>query len=171
MIIELSYEELRKMLVQERHSSALEALDELFFDSYEQLLKQREEALKASFSIDSARALENFRKVFDDLKRQRLNKLLFKSLRDCELNSLSSEGLVAQEKELYNELTRLLSEYLSAKIVKAEPALLRTRVVSPVSSFVGFDGSNYGPFNPGDSVELPREVALLLSKRGAVELV
>ncbi|MFH1780185.1 MAG: hypothetical protein ABH803_03530 [Candidatus Micrarchaeota archaeon] len=173
MLTEISYDELRKTLLQERQNSAIESLKEDFYSEYESLIKNREEDLQQKYSIEKAKIVENLRKVLNDLKKQRLHKLLFKALKDCEMNSGNKDGLITEEQSLYEELTTLLREYLSqAKQNNSktrEKTTEKFKVKTKISEFVGFDGNNYGPFTEGQVIELPKEIASFLETRQAIE--
>ena len=73
----------------------------------------------------------------------------------------------------YGELISLLSNYLSEanqNTSKKEKAKTKARVLAKITEFVGFDGKNYGPFNEGQTIELPEEIASFLEQRKAIEL-
>ncbi|NUN11461.1 DNA replication complex GINS family protein [Candidatus Micrarchaeota archaeon] len=165
-----SYDELRKFLVQERHSSSVQAVKEDFFTAYEQILEEKKKNIATKFSIEEARAIDSLQRLIQDLRKQRLYKILFKALRDCESSSISGEGLTTQEKELYNELIRLISEYLKVSVAekKKSTGVVKAKIASSIPEFVGFDGKTYGPFTEGEHVELPEEIASFLAKRNVI---
>lgn len=177
--MEVGYDALRKVLLQERHYSALSALEEDFFDQYAAFVKVQEVRLKESFSLDAAKEFENTVKALDGLKETRLQKILFKALRDLQNNSVNSEGLARAEKELYRTLVKTLMEYsrgsrspaVEAQEVRPEQPTMTVRILNDVKEFIGSDASQYGPFSTGQTVQLKKEIASFLVRKKAAAQV
>ncbi|MFH0922756.1 MAG: hypothetical protein V1811_01730 [Candidatus Micrarchaeota archaeon] len=171
--MEVGYDALRKVLLQERHYPALSALDEGFFDQYSAFVKAQEIRLKESFSLDAVKEFENTIKALDGLKETRLQKILFKALRDLQNDSVNSEGLAREEKELYRTLVKTLMEYSrgthltspEAQEVRPEPSVMTVRILNDVKEFIGADASQYGPFSIGQTVQLKKDVASFLVRK------
>lgn len=173
---EISFEELRKVHLAEKHSSILSQLSEDYFDVYLKYLRDFYTGLKADFSIEGAKTYENSRKVFLELARLRSHKIALKAFRDTRVNGVSSEGLTTQEKELYLSLLKLFNTYeetLSFKPVSqsAQPTAVKLEVLLDVEAFVSPSGSTIGPFSKGSVFEADSDTAALLVEKQLCKVV
>ena len=172
---EASFEALRKVQLQEKHESAISALDDDFFVKYRSLIDAQRDRLRKDFSLDAATSLENLRRLLSEVARKREQKLFLKALRDFHAGQVGGEGLSREERELYNSLIRLLSEY-EAAVIKAEQsaspqaqkAERKVRFTTDVPAFVGSSGASLGPFASGSVASLPADDAELLIEQGVV---
>jgi len=177
--MEIGYDALRKVLLQERHYATLASLEEAFFDQYAGFVKAQEARLKDSFSLEGAREFENTVKAIDSLKETRMQKILFKALRDLQNNSVNSEGLAREEKELYRTLVKILMDYsrgarltvVEAQEARPEPPTVAVRILNDVKEFIGADALQYGPFSAGQTIQLKKDVAMFLVRKKAAAQV
>jgi len=178
--MELSYEALRRIQLQEKHNATLTVVDEAFYESYAVFLAQQVERLRQAFSLDEVKLYENTQKILKEIIEKRQQKILLKALRDLKTGDVSSEGLARQEKELYIELLRLLqsheaslnSAFAGEKTVQEKPGekdTVAVRILVDLPAFVGMDSQPLGPFTASQVVELKKEEAELLIKRNAAE--
>lgn len=173
MAFETSFDALRSVQMQERHSPALVRLEDDFYSRYSAWLSEMDAQVKRSFSLEGAYILENARRALSDLFELRKQKLFFKALKDFRKGAVSSTGLSGQEKELYTRLITLLSQYQLA----LDPSLhasendVSVELLCDVPAFVGFDAQTYGPFKTGQSTRLPKKQADFLASKGVVKVV
>lgn len=174
---ELSYDELRKAQLKERHYSALQKLGEDYFDEFSSYVSKLEARLGEKYSGDDARAYENAFSVFKDLVSRRKHKIVLKALRDSRNDVFVTDGLARQEKKLYESLMGLFGDYSrelgfsrKPEPEKAEKEEVAIRILMDLPQFMASDTS-FGPFSKGQEVVLPVDAGALLLKRKAAEKV
>ncbi len=175
---ETSYEALRKVQLHEKNYAALSPLEDDFYGRYRVLLLQLRERLRASFSIDAASALEGTQRMLADVVRRREQKIFLKALRDFHAGTVDSTGLAAEEKEVYNSVTRMLGEYEERQVgglasspaaAKDEkPAFVSLTFLVDLPAFVGISGT-IGPFSANQKASLSRDDARLLVDQGVAQ--
>ncbi len=191
--MELSFEALRKIQLQERNFGALSALQDDFYESYSLWILEQQRALKAEFSIERMKAYENAKKILEETRQKREQKVLLKALKDFRNGTVSSDGLAREEKKLYLGAIAGLKEFeeTAASPVNAEkpaaqaiaiesqtaatataaeeiPAdVLKVKLLFDIPQFVGVDGTAYGPYESNQIEAIKREVAEILVRKGA----
>ncbi len=175
---ETSFEELRKVHLEEKHSSLLCPLPENFYDAYLSYLEVCSETLKNNFSIEKAKVFENTRGVFLELVRLRSQKVILKAFKDCRTGATTSEDLARQETGLYLALLKHLKEYENsfsrfkpADVPEAPKSVVRLELLENLPEFVSPSGKVFGPLSKGQFLEVDEETAgLLLAKSVAKTL-
>ncbi|HLD76376.1 MAG TPA: hypothetical protein VI874_05115 [Candidatus Norongarragalinales archaeon] len=168
--MEYSFDQLRKVQLQERHQPTLTQLPDDFYDAYQELIQNGEDRLKSQFGLESAKTLENARKALSDVFELRKQKIFFKALRDFQTGRVTSDGLAGKEKELYTGLIKLLSSaVLNPKALPIQGVTVE--VLADLPAFVGLDAKAYGPYKTGETVCLNAQQAGLLSKKGVVRVL
>lgn len=177
-MVEVSFDALRKIQLQERNYAALVPLEEDFFDAYRNHVEQQRKSLHESFSLDAASAYEGTRKLLSEVVSRRQQKIFLKALRDFHAGTVSGSGLAKEEKDLYNSLIKLLGGYESKlfesfaaeKTVVEKPAdcFMKVQLLSEVPQFVGVSGL-IGPFGANQVASLPKEDAKLLVSQGVAQ--
>ena len=173
---EISFEELRKIHLQEKHSSVLSPLSEAFFDTYLKYMEQFYSELKGGFSMEGAKTFENCKTVFMELVRLRCQKLVLKSFKDSRTNSIDTDGLTTQEKTLYLTLLKSFSNYESSLSVslaakKKPPISIVLEILQDVPEFVSQHGKSIGPFTIGATIQLDEETSQLLIEKQVAKRV
>ncbi len=183
--MEVSFEAVRKVQLQERNYSSLSKLDDDFYDKYLSFIKDLRCRLESGFSLEGAKAFENSDRVLKDIFEQRKHKIFFKAFRDMKNNSVDSNGLARQEKELYTSLITLLTSFNSALStesrgavpvgpavpVVSQPKKILVEFLVDLPQIAGVDSNTtIGPFLKGQEAELSERQASLLSKKGAVAI-
>ncbi|HLC38487.1 MAG TPA: hypothetical protein VJI71_03475 [Candidatus Norongarragalinales archaeon] len=174
-VMELNYDFLRGVLIQERQNGGLSALDDSFYSKCDDFLKNQDVFLKNSFSLEGARVLENSRKIVNELREARMRKILFKALRDLEANAINSSGLASEEKDFYRSIVSLLNSYKTSvsqqnASVSASQGV-SVRILADLPKMEMADGTESGPFSSGEIVALDESVAgLLLERKAAVRV-
>ncbi|MBI5229027.1 hypothetical protein HY991_02870 [Candidatus Micrarchaeota archaeon] len=193
MVLELSYEALRKIQLQEKHYSSLTKLEDDFFLQYRGWLKDQLKKLKGDFSLDAVKVYENALRILNDVAARRQQKIILKALKDLRSDDLGSpvllEGLTNEEKELYSSILKLLNDYESkvihslvearppvsvaeetpAEEVKEAPSEIPVRILVDLPEIVGPDSKTYGPFAASQTIILSKEIASLLIRKNAAE--
>ncbi|MFH1107554.1 MAG: hypothetical protein V1787_06720 [Candidatus Micrarchaeota archaeon] len=189
--MELSFEALRKVQLQERNFGALSALQDDFYESYSLWILEQQRALKSGFTIERMKVFENSKKILDEVRLKREQKILLKALKDYRNGAVSSDGLAKEEKALYVGIVGGLKEFeetaaspagrekpeaqpiavdlQTAAEEKPEPPAdsLKLKFAVAVPQFVGLDGTSYGPYEAGKVASVKKEVAEILVRKGA----
>lgn len=188
------FDSLRRVQLQERQSSAITSVSEGFFDECRAFLKQTREQGERGDSF-AMREAGNFEEVFKNVVDARAQKILFKTFRDLKAGTVNTEGLAREEKEFYNSLTKLFTEFeASALNLAFQPTSVQTpaencdaakkfethssalknvkaRFLLDMPRFPWKDSAQYGPFKKGEVAELHAELAEFLNQRKAIEFV
>lgn len=104
--MELSFDELRKVLTAEKLDVALQPLGSGFYDEYATLLTAQRAELQTNFSHDANTRYQNNLKIFKELAERRESKIVMKALRDAKTGNVNSEGLCPHESSLYSSVLR-----------------------------------------------------------------
>ncbi|MBI4406527.1 hypothetical protein HY571_01285 [Candidatus Micrarchaeota archaeon] len=168
---ETSFEELRKVHLEERHSPLLCAIPENFYDAYLSYLDVCSQHLEKDFSIEKARVFENTRRVFIELVRLRCQKVILKTFKDVRTGAITSDDLARQEKDLHRDLLRYFKEYEN-RFSKFEPvpikeqSSVKVEILADLPEFVSPGGQTLGPLSKGQLIAVDQETAgLLLAKK------
>ena len=176
---EISFEELRKVHLQEKHSTLLSQLAENFFDTYLLYIDKFYSKLKDEFSMEGSKTYENSRKVFAELVHLRGQKVILNAFKDSKGGGVSSEGLTHQEKMLYLSMLKLFSEYDSGllgfkpvpQVELAVEKSAKIELLVDMPQFVSPSGKTLGPLEKGSVVEVDDPTREILLQQGACKLV
>lgn len=179
-MMELSYDEIRRIHRLEKNSSKLAEVEQEFYnDLHSFLMKEKGEYLASlkDFSSTKARDFSNIKKMVEEVFAIRAKKLLGKALVASRTKDFDEAHMAIQEKGMFRELVlllerhnRLLEEVFSDSRGSGEKDLntLSVEILSDVPGFVGVDMKEYGPFEKGTIVSLPLKIVKLLSARKLV---
>lgn len=130
--------------------------------------------------------LVNIKKVLKDLYDQREQKIISLALNKSKTNSslIDTSQLLPKEKQMFEKLSMQLNEYrddffdlfeenkeyqLTQEEQKIEPIkentpkdTVKVEFLARVDTFIGRELEEYGPFDEGDTTELPKELAEIL---------
>jgi DNA replication initiation complex subunit (GINS family) len=136
------------------HREILEIIDKNRKLQEKEGTEMEREALKREQGVleEALRALEAFR-------AEKILRMV--------LEGVEAEGLLEKEKNLYRSLATFLRSIEEHK--KVEKRLIM--VSAKIPAFVGVDGLEYGPFEPGDIVLIHEEDFQTLKKEGLVKEV
>ncbi|MBU1197702.1 hypothetical protein KJ765_04275 [Candidatus Micrarchaeota archaeon] len=192
--MELSFDALRKVQLQERNFSALSKLSDDFYEAHHLWLLEQKRALQGDYSLERLKAFENAKTILTEISEKREQKILLKALKDRKNQSVDSDGLAKEEKGLYLELLKSLSGFEQAVLINEEeqpktviertitpetlpdakppekPLLEAVRMLKPLAQFVGTDGAMYGPFKEGQIVSVQKEMAAIFVKKEIAEM-
>lgn len=182
----ITYNDIYEAARQERYSDQLQPISKNFVSEVAKYLKEKKQfTLKESdeFSgvIDKTKKqLENAVTFFKELIVRRRKKILNLVLIAAEtgISKRDFENMFNFEKELFEELMKCMdvSDKKLNKILdsdKLEQVQNNELVIfrEDVESFVGLDAENMGPFEKGQIVNIPKQIAKILAEGGKVEKV
>ncbi|MFH1788727.1 MAG: hypothetical protein ABH834_05060 [Candidatus Altiarchaeota archaeon] len=124
---------------------------------------------------------KHLNKLLEEIILRRRNKIVLHALRISD-DVVHPTNIHPMEEDFFAEVASLVTGYkkkfLEAKPVKKKaqapspaPDVVSVRIVKAIPEIVGSDSNSYGPFKEDDVVELPRENADILLKRGFAEAV
>jgi len=168
----LNYNEVQGIYRNEKNTPALQHVGENFYLELQEFLSHLEEEHRSYIG-----------KLVDEIIDRRRNKVLMQAMRTADSPPLNA---TAEEVTLYGEVVRVLARYREglgqAQVEEAvEPDkeesvermgdMAKIRIIRPIPAIVGVDSKQYGPFEEGQEVEIPRETAeILLGKEIAEEV-
>ncbi|MEK6843232.1 MAG: hypothetical protein AABY04_01985 [Candidatus Micrarchaeota archaeon] len=179
--LEISYESLRKIQLQERNFGALSALDEEFYERYNLWVFEQKRLLHQEFNIETLKAYENAKKIVEEIAKKRSQKIVLKALRDLGANTVDSAGLSKEEKSFYLNMLKNAREFENTVLQFTErkhefkkeeekipliEKLLNLKILVSMTKFVAPDGNTYGPFQPDQIVSINQEIGDFLLKKG-----
>src|SRR3989344_1932936 len=192
----ITYENLYEILRREKYEKELQKIDENFFKSIINYMKEKEELLKKTtlftLEIDKTRKqIENIKKIIKEIYEKRENKIIQLALFSSRFNQKQSAALLEEEKPFYesllnifnnsrkNILFNVLSSNLPVIETQEKPKELKTvqettkliRFLHAVPKFVGTDLNIYGPFEAEDIASLPQEISNLLIEKNRAEQI
>ena len=182
----MSFEYIRGIQRKEKNSSRISEVDTSFYNDLARYVKECTESCKTNGN--GFRELENTVKLARDVFEKREQKLVMKALRSVRTKEYDEEHMTEEEKSLYKALVEairgnrkffdrvMLGEYA---FTASEDTLIKengnnvvlARVRKEIPVFVGSDTNEYGPYNAGDVIKLPRGEAELLAKQNLVEVM
>ncbi len=190
--MELSYSRLRTVYRLEKASQALARVEPDFYDLLRKYLQEESRAVREAWKKQDLQKLiefANLQRLVSDLVALRQRKVVNAAVSAMFLNLPEPENLVGWEKDLYRDIISVLEQYrrrveeliglaASEPEVEAEEEkpehdlnVVRVRILRNIPAFVGTDLKKYGPYQPGDVVELPTDVAKILELRGFAEVI
>ena len=178
----ITFNEIYDFSRKERQSDQLQKLPKSFLKDVAEYLKSKKEVASKEddiFSeviIKTKKQLENAITLFKELMLQRRKKILRLVLIATEtgISKQDFENMLELEKELFEGLMKCINvsdrkfgEILNGE--KKEKKMKQILFLENVSEFVGFTGEKMGPYEKGQTAELPNEVANILISDGKCE--
>ena len=182
----ITYKDIYEAAKKERYSENLQPIPKSFVKDVSQYLKdKREVALKEedAFSdvlVKTKKQFENAKTLFQELLRRRRKKILNLVLIASEtgISKQDFENMLLVEKSLFEDLMkcietsdRKLNELLSGQ--KDDDSAKNSLVVflDEISEFVAPTGDRFGPYEMGQFVNIPKEIAKIFVEDGKAELM
>ncbi len=178
----ITYNDIYEAARKERYTDQLQPLNKTFVSGVSEYLKDKKELANkedAEFSdviIKTKKQLENAITLFKELMIRRRKKILNLVLIAAEtgISKQDFENMLSFEKDLFEELMKCvevsdkkLDRLLNGEGEKKENEMLVIK--ERVEEFVNFDGDKMGPFEAGEIVNIPHEVAKILVEDGRAE--
>ncbi|MEM4230459.1 MAG: hypothetical protein QXF25_01100 [Candidatus Pacearchaeota archaeon] len=180
----ITYNEIYEALRKEKYSEQLQPLPKNFISEVSSYLKEKKEFSKKeedTFSeavIKTKRQLENAILIFNELMLKRKKKILNLAFIATEtgISKRDFENMLDFEKEMFEKIMQIieLSDKNVQKILNNEEKEKGFCIVSfkeDVGDFLGLEGEKLGPFNKGEIVGLPEQIAKILFEAGKVEII
>ena len=164
--MEVSYDALRRVLLEERKGSGLQQLDDAFYSSYREHLRKLQPAARDAAGI---KAFDDMARALKELSWLRLNKITLKALRDSQKGVLDGEGLAAEEKGFYTDCVNRMQKFGECAECAPVERKRRLRACADIPAFASQDGSGLGPFRKGEILDVPEDAGSLLLKRALAE--
>lgn len=182
----ITYKDIYEAAKKERYSENLQPIPKTFVKEVAQYLKEkREAALKnedvfSDVLIKTKKQLENAITLFQELLRRRRKKILNLVLIASEtgISKQDFENMLLLEKSLFEDLIKCiessdkkLNELLSGQ--REEEFIKNSMVVflEAIEGFVAPTGDNFGPYEAGQFVNIPREIAAIFVEDGKAEFM
>ncbi len=183
---ELNYDEIRRIHRLEKNTSKLVEVEPDFYNALHEFIDREKaeylESLK-DFSVAKSRDFTNLKKMVEEVFAMREKKILSRALIATRTKESSEEHMALPEKKMFGEFLRLLEAHESllsglfennhgghGRAAGRKLERVGVKIVSDIPSFVGVDMKEYGPFNKGQKVELPYDIAKLLDARKLAEM-
>lgn len=175
------YESMRK----EKYSENLQMLPKNFMIDVSEYFNERKEVLNkegdmfSDMTIKNKKKLDNAISSFRDLLRIRKKKILNLAFVASQvgISKKDFENLLSFEKDLFEELVKSLEraeKNQAAEMIGTQGDAMRHKLVrflESVPEFLGFDGSEVGPFEKGEIANLENEIVDILKKDKRVEII
>lgn len=185
----LTYDELRVIEREERSNNQLTPLTDEFIDRFNEYANDKQKVLdKSDDNIIAGKVkdrtrieLTNAKNSYNNIMDCRARKVFNQAFTDIKMSAENDfSGFLSNEKELYNNLKRLISDYLTslnkAKVKKADSFFafsddnILVRFVKEFPEFM-WNGKTIGPFKTQDIANLPKDVIKLLLNKEVVKVV
>ena len=181
----LTFSDIYEAMRKEKYSENLQMLPKKFLLEASDYFRDKKEFLNKEDDLFSDIAIKNKKKLdnavssFRDLLRIRKKKILNLAFVASQvgISKKDFENLLSFEKDLFEELVKSLEraeKNQSADMsgsVKDEKRHKLVRFLEEVSAFLGFDGSDIGPFSKGEVANLESEIVNILEKDKKVEIL
>lgn len=184
--IVLTYETLFDFLRREKGHEDLQKTEQTFYGDIEKYLYEKTNALTSAektahiFAGDEQvklqKQVENIKSLLKELYDRREKKIVALALLKSRTQSttVDTSALLEEEKPLFMELSTTLSSQRDALLHRVLAQQHRSQqdqkmtisFLHYVPKFVGRDLEVYGPFEPENTITIPKELALVLIAKG-----
>ncbi len=171
MDLEEVYKAVLDMLDRERSSSKLNEIDENLFNKVLNFIKSTK-IDEFKDDIEKIRIYIKIKETFSEFVFKRVEKMVLYALyasRDKEY--IEPKNLMSSEREFYSQILKKIKEKLLEIEKSNDNGKITVRLLQDLPEIVGIDGKIYGPFKKEDVVNLPKENAEALIKRGVAEKI
>ncbi len=184
--MDIDYERLRAIYRLEKEASKLTHLEPDFYELLEKYVAGEKEKLSDALNkldIAAMKRFMNLKKLIQELVFLREKKIIRYALFSLAEGAPEPENLVGWEKDMYREIKDVLARYIDQvnRIFEGEVGggkekrkplnVVRVRILEDIPTFVGTDFKEYGPYRSGEIVEMPQDVADVLTRRGLAEVI
>lgn len=190
----VNYDEMRRIYRLEKNTTRLVPIEDDFYNQLHEFVISEKKAFMDSISSLGApsenKEFVNLKRIVQEWFLMRQKKILNQSLISVRTGDEPTSGMAKPEMVLFDTMVQTLSSHHAllealfsmsgkelptlkmetATVAAPELSSLDVKIVADVSSFVGFDSKEYGPYEPGIHVELPYKIAKLLIGRKLAEL-
>ncbi len=170
----ITFEFIRKIQRQEMTEPKLSQIPEDFYQKAKDYLEhKRSIAEKKKDKLESLE-VKNVERLLEDIFNRRETKMISNALMTARTGMIA-QNLIEDEKEFYESAVHMMKSQrervlnLLFKKTKEIKEFEKIEFIDDVDEFVGIDLKKYGPFNKGDTADIPVENAKLLIKMEKVK--
>jgi len=181
----LSFSDIYEAMRKEKYSENLQILPKKFLIEVNDYFREKKEFLSkerdlfSDVAIKNKKRLDNAVSSFRDLLRIRKKKILNLAFIASQvgISKKDFENLMPFERDLFEELVKALERAEKNQVadmsgsVNNEKRHRLVRFLEDVPAFLGFDGSDIGPFVKGEVGNLESEIVDILAKDKKVEII
>ena len=179
----ITFAEIREVHRKERESAKLVPLPDTFWkdvaEYFAEKMRKYEDLKKTSSKFTDKvltqfeRELRNAGNVLIELYTIREKKMLMLAWGEVGGSKADTRALTPEEREVFE---RIVEELRSARDrilanAMAGEKIVRIKVLEKIPAFLGTDLNLYGPYEPGQVVELPARYAKLIVEKGKASIV
>jgi DNA replication initiation complex subunit (GINS family) len=194
------YDELRRLQVEEKHSNNITSIKCDTYQKIFAHIDSLKVSLATKWDTQTLRELENCEKVLKEVEMRRAEKIIVYAFNEVYNGFQPVQELTDQEKELYERVKSAITSFKEnmakrectpAKIAGTVAPILentsgaatvetgsngssdfiKVKVLKGVPKFKATNGTEYGPFSPGDFCTLPTKEADIMIKRNVAEVI
>ncbi|MFH1649557.1 MAG: hypothetical protein ABIA93_03340 [Candidatus Woesearchaeota archaeon] len=196
--VKVTYETLYDLSRREKGSQELQKLDSAFFEDVSSYIAEKKALLGDQQGVfaqgkSAQTQIQNITKLVREIYEKREKKILYLAMDRVRTGStiIDTSTLIAEERAFYEEAVKFLTSRRDAVLEKIlsppettlpkpkktdEPketkkAITKLKFVEDVPKFLGGEKKVFGPFNTGDEVEIPDNIARILLEKGKAEKV
>lgn len=164
----LTFETIRKIVMEERGSKTLAALPDDFFDSVQVYFEKKSQVSREGedhWEIDTAK------RWLQDLLEIRERKLLSQALFYVR-SGAPSPNMTPEEKEFFDRMVSALREFQKKRAFaydKMQEKKMAVALLQDIPRFVAINTKEFGPYRKGDIVSIPEENAKVLVEKGIAQ--
>ncbi len=161
----ITYDAIRKVMMDERNSTKLTELPENFFA---EVMAYLESKAKLRQNKEDAWEFESAKRLVQDILEIREKKVVNLALYHVR-SGISPGKLTNEEKELFDsvvESAKTFQKRMKETLSGRREKLVLIAMLDDVPEFMGTDMKSHGPFKKGDMVTLPEETAEFLISKG-----
>ncbi len=176
----MDYDELRKIHRIEKAKKELQQLNNEFYKSCVDLMKEYLEKYNETKNIEYLKTLENIQSIVKSILFLRQQKIVFSALRLAVADEYDVENLTSKEKIFFDKLYSLIKENISfieevssGKFVDECKDInkIKIKIILDIPEFIGEDGNTYGPYKEGEIIEINKKDGEFLIEKNLAELV
>ncbi|MFH1337812.1 MAG: hypothetical protein ABIH55_02980 [Nanoarchaeota archaeon] len=165
MILIITYEGIRKVLVDEKKATKPVALPDGFFEKVKIYLDNKSKVTDKKESIWEVESAQRLLKDFFEIRERKILTLALYSVR----SGITVENLTEEERIFFDKLVASLKEFQEKRkgMMSGEEIIEKSMIaiLKDVPEFVATNMKTYGPFKEGEVVSLPKDAGEVLVKR------
>jgi len=192
----ITFAEIREVHRKERESAKLVPLPDTFWkdvaEYFAEKMRKYEDLKKTSSKFTDKvltqfeRELRNAGNVLIELYTIREKKMLMLAWGEVGGSKADTRALTPEEREVFERIVeelrsardRILANAMAGEKIESreeekeeEEEMVRIKVLEKIPAFLGTDLNLYGPYEPGQVVELPARYAKLIVEKGKASIV
>jgi DNA replication initiation complex subunit (GINS family) len=166
----LTYETIRKLVIEEKNSPKLIELPDNFFQDVKAYIENK---TKVSEGKEDIWELDNSKRMLQDLLDSRESKLVKLALIHVRAG-VTPGKVMPEEKAFFDSLVESIRSFQDSRkeILEGQREESETiAILDEVPKFVGINMKTYGPLKKGDVARIPKENSQLLISKGLARII